>query len=84
MDSVKGLCERLERRADQAPTRFHWQSAELREAATALTLAQTRIRELETALNGLLAPLGPNGYVLPAGAIATERARQTLKEAPNV
>jgi hypothetical protein len=52
-------------------------------AAEALA-AEARIRDLETALNGLLAPLGPNGYVLPAGAIATERARQALKEAPDV
>ena len=81
MDDVKGLCERLEASAIVASPLGR---ATMREAATALTLAQSRIRELETALNGLLAPLGPNGYVLPAGAIATERARQTLKEAPNV
>lgn len=46
MDSVKGLCERLERRADQAPTRFHWQSAELREAATALTSLSRELAEV--------------------------------------
>ena len=37
--------------------------------------------ELLEALQALLAPLGPNGYVLPAGAGATAMARRAIAKA---
>lgn len=50
MDDVKGLCERLERGALHSGHSSDWwveYCRTIREAATALTAAQARIRELE-------------------------------------
>lgn len=46
--------------------------------ARALLSSSKRIEELEKALRGLLEGVHGDGYVLPAGAIATQRARAAL------
>ncbi len=49
------------------------------EAATTISNLQAENARLREALAGLLKGLGPEGYVLPAGAQATHAARQALE-----
>ena len=84
MDDVKRLCDRLEASAIVASPLGR---AAMREAAQALTLAQARIRELETALepfaNDWRAFPGcdPDGEPTKVTVADFKRARQAIKEA---